>query len=123
MSDIETYEDLEHLVESFYAKAKPDEVIGYLFTEVVQLDWEHHIPTITKFWEAILLEGNQYQGNPMTKHVQLHKKSPLKKVHFDRWLLLWKETVDELFSGEVAEEAKSRAQHIAGVMLFKVSSS
>jgi hypothetical protein len=38
---------------------------------------------------------------------------PVGKAHFDRWLELFLETVDENFSGPKAEEAKGRALSIA----------
>ena len=38
---------------------------------------------------------------------------PLSPVHFERWVSLFHETVDALFSGEKAEMAKQRASLIA----------
>jgi hemoglobin len=57
----------------------------------------------------------------MVAHVQLHQKSPLSAVHFDRWQQLFFATVDELFEGEMAELIKQRARSIATMMLIKVS--
>jgi len=50
----------------------------------------------------------------------LHKKVTLTAAHFERWLLLWKESVDTLYFGEKAEEAKSRATAMKDLMLFKI---
>ena len=37
----------------------------------------------------------------------------LRAGHFERWLVLWRETVDSLFEGEKAELAKSHAMRVA----------
>ncbi len=57
----------------------------------------------------MLLGTGTYRGAPFPKHAVL----PVEKAHFDRWLELFLATVDELFSGPKAEEAKGRALSIA----------
>ncbi|MCB0527490.1 MAG: group III truncated hemoglobin [Lewinellaceae bacterium] len=112
--DITTPKDIKTLIDAFYTKVKADEVIGYIFNEVAQVDWAHHLPVMYGFWEFLLLDNaNAYRGNPIQKHVDLHAKHPLKAEHFDRWVLLFQETVDELFDGEKARDAKFRAFAIA----------
>ncbi len=118
--DIETRQDIELLVDSFYGKVKADAVIGYLFTDVAQLDFEHHLPVMYRFWETTLLGHLTYKGNPMAVHMQLDKKERLTEAHFNQWLKLFTATVDELFEGQTALEAKNRATQIAHLMLFKV---
>ena len=55
------------------------------------------------------------------KHVEIDKKSPLQQQHYDRWLLLWTATVDELFAGEVANEAKKKATTMLQLISMKVT--
>ena len=109
------------LVDSFYKKAVSDPKIGHFFTEVVQLDFEKHMPTMYDFWETTLFHQASYKGNPMQVHKALNNKSSMQKAHFDQWLKLWVETVDELFEGPNAEVAKQRATSIATMMHIKVS--
>ena len=45
---------------------------------------------------------------------------PLEQKHFDTWLGLWRKTVDSLFTGEKAEEAKWRADKMAIMFLSKL---
>jgi hemoglobin len=118
--DIKNRRDIEILVDSFYIKVKKDPLISYFFTEVVQINWEKHLPIMYKFWENVVFHNTDYAGNPMGKHMEIHKKSPLKKSHFNRWVLLFKKTVDELFVGENAENIKSRAEAIAKIMQIKI---
>ena len=119
--DISSRKDIEELIVQFYEKVKPNPAIGFIFTEVVHIDWEHHIPIIVDFWETILLDNQVYKRNAMEVHYELNKKIPLKKIHFENWLSLFTSTVDELFEGKTATLAKTRAKSIAAVMEFKMS--
>ncbi|HEU4658432.1 MAG TPA: group III truncated hemoglobin [Capillimicrobium sp.] len=111
--DIESREDCERLVRAFYGRALEDPIIGFLFTDVAKLDLEEHVPVIASFWETILLGARSYSGGAFAPHARLHAMSPLQRGHFDRWLVLWRTTVDELFAGPRAELAKSHAARVA----------
>ena len=119
--DIENRDDIINLVNTFYDKVKPDETIGYFFSKTVHVDWEKHLPVMYNFWENIIFHVGSYSGNPMKHHISLHQKSPIKKEHFNRWIQLFNETVDELFEGEHAEQAKQRALSIATVMQINIA--
>ena len=120
MPDITTKDDIITLVDTFYGEAIKDKLIGKFFTEVVPLNFEAHMPTMYAFWEGILLNGNEYRGNPMVKHMALHQKELIKPSHFKQWLYLWHNTIDKLFEGPKANEAKQKAQQIAGLMEMKI---
>ena len=117
--DIESRDDIELLVDEFYLKVVKDEVIGHFFNKVVKVDWVKHKPNMCDFWETMILGNMIYQGNPMLKHIDLAKKSPLEKEHFDRWHLLWNETVKGLFSGKNADKAIEHASNIGMFMYHK----
>lgn len=119
-TDIRNRTDIETLINSFYERVRTDETIGYLFDDVAKVDWPHHLPIMYSFWEQILFHTGGYKGNPMPVHVRLHEQSPLKPEHFNRWLSLFKQNADELFEGDVTEQAKQRAESIATVMRIKV---
>jgi hemoglobin len=111
--DIETREDVERLVRAFYARAMDDPLIGWIFVDVAKLDLEAHVPQIASFWETILLGAQTYRGGAFAPHAALHLRAGLRAAHFERWLVLWRGTVDELFAGERAELAKSHAERVA----------
>lgn len=119
--DIETREDCEQLVRTFYGRALADPIIGWLFVDVAHLDLEAHVPRITSFWETILLGARSYGGGAFAPHAALHAKAPLRQGHFARWLWLWEATVDELFGGERAELAKRHAQRVAAAFHARLS--
>jgi len=118
--DIHSNEDIRLLVDSFYDKVKKDEVIGFIFHDIIGEDWSHHLPVMYQFWDTVLLCNAGYRGNPVMKHIVLDKKIPLKEEHFDRWLALWNDTVDSLFTGERADEAKNRASLMKNLIFMKV---
>lgn len=119
--DIQSREDLNLLVRSFYDKLLVDDVVGYLFTKVIDLDLEAHFPRLVDFWEVQLLQSGRYEGNPMKVHLDLHQIEKLTKAHFDRWLELFNATVDAHFRGPKAHLAKERALSIATVMQIKIA--
>jgi hemoglobin len=111
--DILNREDVKILVDRFYDKAKDDALLGPAFSNV---DWPHHLPIMYDFWSSMLLGDQTYRGNPLQKHMHL----AINEDHFNRWLLLFTQTVDEHFQGEKAEEVKMRAQSIAGIFQLKM---
>jgi hemoglobin len=121
--DIELRTDIELLVNTFYDAVKDNPTIGYIFSDVAKVNWDEHLPQMYDFWASILLSDQSFTGNPMRKHVSLSKMTTMSAVEFDAWLLLFSTTVDNLFEGEIAQEAKTRAQNIAGLMLHKIQQS
>jgi hemoglobin len=122
-TDISNRTDIELLVDAFYEKIKTDPKIGYLFTDVAQVNWEKHLPVMYDFWENILFSTGNYSGNPMVKHKELHGKSPMNASHFEHWVSLFGTTVDGLFCGDKATEIKERAKNIAAAMQYKTLAS
>ncbi|GAA1765591.1 group III truncated hemoglobin [Agromyces humatus] len=112
--DIRDRDDIARLVDAFYRKAFADPLIGPIFTEVARMDLNHHLPIMCDFWETVLFRTGAYRRNALALHVGLHAKSPLGAAHFDRWLDLWVANVDEQFTGDAAERAKTQARRIAG---------
>ncbi|HXS36921.1 MAG TPA: group III truncated hemoglobin [Flavipsychrobacter sp.] len=120
-TDIQDRSDIEQLVNSFYDKVKKDNDIGPIFLNIIGNDWSHHLPIMYQFWETILLGVPGYTGNPVKKHMEIDRKIHLEDKHYAKWILLWTETVDELFTGSIAEEAKKRAKLMMDLISYKVS--
>ncbi len=113
LPDISNREDCERLVRAFYGRALTDPVIGFIFVDVAHLDLDEHVPKIASFWETILLGAQSYAGGAFRPHAVINAQVRLRAGHFERWLWLWRATVDELFAGERAELAKSHAERVA----------
>lgn len=121
MQDLADRSDVESLVEAFYRRAFADPLIGPVFTDVAQMDLAHHLPIMADFWETVLFNAGLYRRNALQIHLVLHARHPLGAEHFDRWLSLWTATVDEGFTGPVAERAKLQATRIAGSIRRRLS--
>lgn len=119
--DITSRADIEKFITRFYEQVKTDKVIGFIFTDIIKMNWEKHIPLIVDFWETILLDNPVYKNNAMEVHYDINKKIPLQKEHFKSWLHLFNAAVNDLFEGKTADLAKTRAKSIADVMFFKMS--
>lgn len=109
-------EDIQLLVNTFYDKIKVDSVLGGIFHAVIK-DWGPHLERMYSFWQTLLLDEITYMRNSY----EPHKDFPIDNKHFSRWLELWRGTVDSLFEGEKAEEAKMRAERIAMVFESKIT--
>lgn len=120
IKEITTREDITLLVESFYTRVKDDEVIGYIFRDLEHFSWDTHIPVMIDFWCTLLLDEMAYKGNPMIKHIDLHRRTPLTQEHFTRWKHLFFATLDDLFEGERVNEAKKRVEAMEILMLMKI---
>jgi hemoglobin len=118
--DIESREDVELLVNTFYDGIKVHNLLGPIFNVSANVNWETHLPKMYSFWSSLLLGEHSFTGNPMATHIALSKNIPLTALEFSEWIQLFNATVDDLFEGEKANEAKIRAANIARLMLFKI---
>ena len=118
--DITTRADIELLVSKFYDRVKIDPVIGHIFTKIIPVNWEKHLPVMFDFWENTLFFTGSYNGNPLETHRRLNKVYPLRTEYFDRWFDLFNETLEEHFEGPKTELAKLRAKSIMVVMKIKI---
>jgi hemoglobin len=120
--DIESRADIYLLVKSFYVKLMKDDLIGHFFEDFSNPKLlEKHLQTLVDFWDNVLFYSGGYRKNAMEPHLKLHQSKPFSSKHFKRWLSIFNNTVDDLFEGEMAHAAKTRALSIATVMEIKIS--
>lgn len=114
--DITDIEDIKILVNNFYTKVREDELLKNIFENIIQDRWPQHLEKMYRFWQTVLLSEHTYTGSPFMPHA----KMPVNKEHFDRWIMLFSETVDEHFVGTKADEAKWRGGKMAEMFLYKI---
>ncbi|MBN8880627.1 MAG: group III truncated hemoglobin [Sphingobacteriales bacterium] len=114
--DITTIEDIKLLVDTFYGKIRIDLLLGGIFNGVIKDRWPEHLEKMYRFWQTVLLDEHTYFGSPFPPHAEL----PVEQKHFDAWLKLWHETIDEHFAGAKADEAKWRGDKMAVMFLSKI---
>lgn len=114
MKQLETADDIHLLVQTFYTKVLQDELLAPFF---VRLNFAEHLPKMEQFWRFALLSESGYTTNVTEKHLHM----PLQKAHFDRWQALFNQTLDELFEGDLATQAKQRAGLIGWTINAKMN--
>lgn len=115
-ADINTEADIRRLVDAFYARVNADPLLSPIFNDILHLNWHTHMPVMYSFWESLLLGKHTYTGNPYPKHANM----PVSPAHFQRWVALFHTTVDELFTGTKADEAKTKAASISTLFQAKM---
>ncbi len=120
-TDILGRDEIVRLVDTFYYKVRSDDTLGFIFDEVAAIDWDAHLPKMYAFWQTVLFRDGGFRGDPIGKHARLVPLTTMGREQFDRWLELFRETVDELFSGENAEHIKRCAEDMANVIHSKIN--
>jgi hemoglobin len=115
--DIVSLDDIKLMVNNFYSKIRVDDMLGPIFNGVINDQWPVHLEKMYKFWQTVLLNDHTYYGSPFPPHAKL----PVSSEHFERWKLLFYKTIDDLFEGEKANEAKWRAEKMAEMFQHKIS--
>lgn len=122
LPDIQTRADIELLINSFYDRVRASS-IGYIFDEVMQVNWHKHLPVMYDFWETVLLHTASYKGNPILKHIDVDKQHALTPTHFAVWKQLFFETLDSHYSGPKSDELKTKVEAMEYLMLNKIAAS
>ena len=66
--DLDSAEEIAEMVRRFYQDVAQDDLLGPLFNDIAQVDWNEHLPKLTMFWCRALLGIEGYVGNPFRSH-------------------------------------------------------
>ena len=86
-----------------------------MFNDVARVDWSEHLPKLTAFWCRALLGQPGYQGNPFRAHALVHAQRSFTAAHFERWLMLFDETLELGWTGPNTDRARLLAANVARV--------
>jgi hemoglobin len=98
------------LVHGFYARVRQDEAIGPIFNDAIGDGWDAHLAKLCDFWSSVMLKTGRFNGSPMATHMRLKGVRP---EHFERWLMLFRQTAREVCPAAIAEQFVARAETIA----------
>ena len=121
MNDIKTQEDLSVLVADFYKKLLSDNRISYIFTDIVKIKLEEHLPILVTFWSQVILGTGGYSNNLTQIHLDIDLKEHLSPELFRIWLEHFYAAVDENFMGENSEKIKTQALSLATILKIKIA--
>ena len=119
-SNINNRKDIRKLITVFFEKLLNHEEFRQIFFEVAQIDILDHIETSMDFWESALFQTRKYKNELIETHLALHYKYRLENKHFDEWLKIFNQSVDEMFEGEIAGIAKQKAYSLATIIKMKI---
>lgn len=120
MNDIQTQEDIFHLVNEFYKKLLSDLSISYIFTDIVKIKLEEHLPILVTFWSQSLFNSGGYFNNLTQIHLDINQKEYLSPELFQIWIVHFNSSVDKNFSGTNAEKIKTQALNLSTVLQIKI---
>lgn len=114
--DIQNIEDIKIVVNTFYGRIQKNEVLGPIFEERIGGRWEQHLEKMYRFWQTILFDEHTYSGAPFPPHATMS----IDESHFIIWVQNWTGTVDEFYTGPIADEAKKRGTLMAAIFNSKL---
>jgi hemoglobin len=121
MNDIQTQKDLYFLLDEFYKKLLDDHRINYIFTDVVKIKIEEHLPILVTFWSQMILGTGGYTNNLTDIHLKVDKLEHLTPKLFDIWLYHFNNTINENFEGKNAIEIKLQAKNLSIILQIKIA--
>ncbi len=121
MKDIENPADLYSLVDEFYKKLLADSRINYIFTDVVKIKIEEHLPILVTFWSQIILGTGGYMNNLTDIHLKVDKLEHLTPELFEIWISHFNSTVDENYLGKNSKEIKLQANNLSIILQIKIA--
>jgi hemoglobin len=108
-----TEPEIHRMVHDFYGRVRRDEMLGPIFEARIGDRWEAHLARMVDFWTSILLASGSYLGNPLETHRTVPGVTP---EHFDRWLVLFRQTVDDVLAKHQASDVFARAHRMRFVL-------
>jgi hemoglobin len=121
MKDIQTPEEIYTVVDEFYKKLLADDAISYVFTDVVKIKLQEHLPILVTFWSQAILGTGGYVNNLTQIHLDVNALSYLSKELFEIWLEHFEAAINENFEGFNCERMKNQAHNLSTIMQIKIA--
>jgi hemoglobin len=118
--DINNRSDVEKFVNAFFKRLMNDDEFNYIFSVISGVEILSHLDAQYNFWESAIFQNKKYKEDVLHIHLELHLKYKLNQDHFNKWLILFNETVDALFYGKNASKAKEKALSVLSVIKMKI---
>jgi hemoglobin len=113
--DLDSPDEIAEMVRRFYRDVAQDDLLGPVFNDVARVDWGEHLSKLTLFWCRALLGIEGYTGNPFRAHELVHGSSAFTVRHFERWLELFRDTIELGWVGPNSSRALVLARNVARV--------
>ncbi len=102
---------IQRLIHLFVARVRADKQLGRFYAVEDDRHRARQVSHMTTFWLSNTLETNEYVGDLVKAHRKLQN---LKREDFERWLVLFRATLDETAPTiEAANYLMVRAERVA----------
>ena len=118
-----------NVVTAFYEKAVIDVLIGYHFRKIATTHGHHplkppieafhdHLPRIAFFWRMQLL-GEKMNSEDQEPYdlISIHRALSIRKGEVGRWILLFKETLNEAPEHELKKNWSEKIDHFEKIFM------
>ena len=112
----EASKQIDRFVDAFYERVLRDPLLAPMFLEVARVDLTEHLPRIKAYWRKMLLGHSDYQRHMMRKHRDVDAAERFAPEHYERWLSLFEESLENHPMGASTERALMLARRVAGNM-------
>ncbi len=120
--DLDTRVEITEFVTRFYREIAQDERFHLWFGTIAQVDWSAHTRALTEFWVGVLRgEPHDPADEVIEAHRWLHDALPFDQALFDRWLEILDTTLDDGWSGPLADAARRRGHGIVWAMAKRLT--
>ena len=100
ISDIKDVQSVRTLLDKFYSRAGKDDLLKPVIASLTDSGFRNE--TQDKYWQEAILSDATLERTTLPKHVRLMSRHQ----YFTRWLTIFFQTIDSLFSGPNADKAK-----------------
>ena len=110
ISDVDTREEVDEVVRTFYAAVAQDTLLGPIFDRAIGRAWDEHLNKLCDFWSSVLLLSGRFKGTPMAVHVGI---PDIGAPHFQRWLDIFERVALEVCPPNAAALFVGKSRMIA----------
>ncbi|MCB1212542.1 MAG: group III truncated hemoglobin, partial [Verrucomicrobiales bacterium] len=121
LPDLTDRTDIIRLVDTFYERIRKDEKLGPIFNDIAKVNWATHLPKMYDFWDTVLFRSGTFRGDPLGVHARLVPWADMGRASFEHWLVLFRQTVADLFEGTNATVIVRSAEDMANVIYSKIN--
>jgi hemoglobin len=111
-----THDQIDEVVRRFYAKVRVHPALSPIFANHVH-NWSPHEAKIASFWRNAIGLDRSFDGNPQQVHMAAHD---IQGHHFELWLGLFDETLNETLPPETAAAWSTLAHRIGRALKMSI---
>lgn len=117
--DITFPADVTLLIETYFRRALDNPMLAFFVGPILE-NSPNHLEFVSNYWISHLLEADhgKMSMRPILE-VDKYLQFSLEKEHFEEWNKVWASTIDDLFTGDKATDAKNHGAYLSKFLYMK----